>query len=69
MRTAIVNMAETTDEIDAARATIQQLMTERNTLDKNSSTYVQMYTNMTNDIVASKTLLNTLISQQGNCPT
>ena len=54
------------EEINAARATIEQLTKERNELDKNSISYAQIHTNITNDIVARTTLLNTLISQQGN---
>ena len=54
------------EEINAARATIEQLTNERNELDKNSISYAQIHTNITNDIVARTTLLNTLISQQGN---
>jgi hypothetical protein len=66
VRIAIVNLVEMMEEIKAARTTIEQLTTERNELDKNSSAYAQIHTNITNDIVARTALLNTLISQQGN---
>ena len=62
----IVNLVEMMEEIKAARTTIGHLTTERNELDKKSSAYAEIHTNITNDIVARTTLLNTLISQQGN---
>ena len=66
VRIDIVNLVEMVEEIKAARTTIEHLTTERSELDKNSSAYAEIHTNITNDIVARTTLLNTLISQQGN---
>ena len=53
------------EDIQAARAMVKELTKERNELDTTHSAYAQLHTNLTNDIVASKSLLSTLLSRHG----